>query len=317
MQFLYLLYKVLGIFPYTQHHEELSVNPIKKVSLPWFIYSMCFAVIYTGFHIFVTLNYLERSSTQINFVSILVYIYNSYSGIIWVVVLILAGLVKYKKVMEAYEQLAMCDKEFRENLNITITDAKFRHFQHLQNGLLCLGFVMLESTISTFEIREYKVLSMLCNVISLLPPIISTCIETQFIGFTQLIQERYLQMNKLIFKYRAKVMRENEEKYLLPSSVSQEKSTLLETNTKPLIFISELYSGLDKGINTVPKKRLFLSEKVNYNEKLRYIEVIYTRLYTVSQLVDSAYGIQIVIMLTIHFIQLTTLLYTSCQLLIT
>lgn len=313
MQFLYFIYKILGIFPFTSSNQN-SVNPIKQISVMWFIYSMFFAISYSVFHIFVTVNYLQRPSTQFNFVSILVYLYNTYSGIVWIVVLVIVGLIKHRKVIKAYEELAICDKEFHEYLQITITDAKFKQFQYLQNGLICLGFVILEGTISTFELREYEVQSITCNIISVVPPIISTLIETLFIGFTQLIQERYRQMNKLIYKYRCKVIEENQDKYF---QLNQDKQPW-ETNVKPLIFISELYSGIGKvkGV-AAARKRIFLEEKINYNEKLRYIDVLYTRLYNVSQLVDSAFGIQIVIMLTIHFIQLTTLLYTSCQLLIT
>lgn len=282
-----------------------------------FIYSVCFALLYALFHIFVTFNYLERPPVQFNFVSILIYFYNTYCDVIYVFLFVVLGLLKHKKVMEADREIAVCDNEFREYLQVTITDNNFRQFQYLQNGLICLGFVILESFESTFELKEYIVMSIGCNVISIMPPIIATLIETQFIGFTQLIQERYCQMNKLIYKFRGEMIEENHDKYF---RLSLDK-VQWETNVKPSIFVTELYLGasrkVKKGVVETRKRTFLGGETINYNEKLKHIDGTYTRLYNASRLIESVFGIQIVIMLTVYFIQLTTLLYISCQLIIT
>lgn len=314
MKLFYFFYKILGLVAYTSNRSSVNHNK-KEVSVVWFIYSVCFAIGYAFFHIFVILNYIDRPPIQFNFVTLLIYFYNSYSNVIWVVLLVIVGLVKRKQIMEANAELALCDKAFHDYLQITITDTKFKQFQYLQNGMICLSFVMLESIASTFEMQEYGVMSIACNVISIMPPIISTLIETQFIGFTQLIQERFSQMNKIIYQFRGKMIEENQDKYF---RLSEDKQPW-ETNAKPLIFVSELYLGASRKVKGVvdKQKRVFLEETINYNEKLRHIDVIYTFLYNASQQVDLAFGIQIVVMLTTYFIQLTTLLYMMCQLIMT
>lgn len=281
MQLLFFIYQSLGIFPYSLSRD--IVNPVKKVSVTWYIYSVFFVVSYAIFHIFATVNYIIQPPVQFNFVSITVYFYNAYSDVIWIMLLIFAGLLKATKIMKAYQELANCDYELYKFFKTSINNRKFIKFQLMQNGCVCMGFLALEGI--NIKSRPTVLITMGCYIVNATPLIIATLIETQFIGFTQHMYARYCKINNLFFKYRANDAVEENEWH----------------RQKPSIYISELYNA----VKTRKRVTNF------YSEKLRAIDGLYTRLYGISKIVESAFGIQIASMFMIYFIKLTTLLYTS------
>lgn len=312
MKLLYSIYQISCVW------SVMLGNPIHKISIIYYIYCIIFGIIYTSFHIYIVTEHLNNEiSVQFNFVSILIDAYIRYAGVLWVNGLIIAGLIKHPHMIEANVTLYECDKNFQYFLDIQVHVKKMERFQYFQNGSLTVAFVLLEAMMNTFELHGYTSTSVLCHLPTLIPIIVSTLVESQFIAITQTIYDRYKKINKLIYKYHSKIIQQNHEKYFPNQNQGHKRN--------PLIFISELYGAGGTSMIRVAatknskaiKRHIFLVDKVNYIDKLKHIESLYTQLYTASRLIDSAFGIQIVIMLTIHFIKLTTFLYSSCQLLIT
>lgn len=312
MKLLYSIYQISCVWS-----VKLG-NPIQKISIIYYIYCIIFGIIYTTIHIYIVTEHLNNEiSIQLNFVSILIDAYIRYAGVLWMNGLIIAGLIKHPHMIEANRTLYECDKNFKYFLDIQAHVKKMERFQYFQNGSLTVAFVLLELLMNTFELHGYRITSVLCHLPTLIPIIVSTLVESQFIAITQTIYDRYKKINKLIYKYHSKIIQQNHEIYFPNQNQGHKRN--------PLIFISELYGAGGTSMIRVAatknskaiKRHIFLEDKVNYIDKLKHIESLYTQLYTASRLIDSAFGIQIVIMLTIHFIKLTTFLYSSCQLLIT
>lgn len=82
--------------------------------------------------------------------------------------------------------------------------------------------------------------------------------------------------------------------------------------------------GFIKNLLNVRKNKIFVdnfdaayknpSTKINYHsrdyvERICSMQIIYTKLYEISDLISKAYGIQIIVIISVQFITLTTILY--------
>lgn len=126
---------------------------------------------------------------------------------------------------------------------------------------------LLEANNCLMFISDVPLFSDNCLIMCYVPMYISTMTELQFISYLQLLQDRFIAINKII------TLNRNELKEIDVESIMKAETTIY---------------------------------------KICQLEKLYSILQESSMLLSKAFGIQNIVMITIQFFTLTTLMYDCC-----
>lgn len=194
-------------------------------------------------------------------------------------------------------------------------------------------FNSIESPNSTFSIPISGML------VCLIPMLTSSMVECRLFSYFLLMKERLRILNRAIDFYRTNLHsisnRKSHNAYDVSSKIFfitelvGSKKINCRVNVKTVNapksnFVVELKSMSTscwcfiKNLLNIRQHQIFADDfeaykcrMTNYDEQVFGMQIIYTKLYEISDLISKAYGIQIIVIICVHFITLATLLYYS------
>lgn len=183
----------------------------------------------------------------------------------------------------------------------------------------------------------------LCLLVCIIPMLTTAIVECRLFAYFMLMKERLRIINQSIdfftnndnsftnniSKTNRKLI-ENESKiFFISELVGPKKSgILIKTKaTKSNFLFKSIKSGTRflKNLFNIRKNKIFAdnfdaiyksSTRVHHHERhiveqVCSMQIIYTKLYEITELISKAYGVQIIAIISVQFITLTTLMYHS------
>jgi hypothetical protein len=159
-----------------------------------------------------------------------------------------------------------------------------------------------------------------CLLLCIIPMLVVATVECRLFAYFLLMRQRMKVINKIISDYRNKVRMSASEEFIvrdkiffiaefkqMPKPKTEEKKsrenlikTFLKFMKNSLFELRETTHCHDKEDN---------ANSINYVEHIMIIKLIYGKLYEISDILNVAYGMQIISIIAVQFITLTTLLY--------
>lgn len=144
-------------------------------------------------------------------------------------------------------------------------------------------------------------------------------VECRLFAYFLLIRERLKISNNLIEFYRKHISKKNEstdgdfiimdEIFYITEFKPIPKKNFLEPKKKSKNFVNFIKVLLDfRNYHQTQKFNEDVSS-INFVERIMSIKSIYVKIYEISGNINVAYGIQIIAIIAVQFITLTTLLY--------
>jgi hypothetical protein len=164
-------------------------------------------------------------------------------------------------------------------------------------------------------------------LLCIMPMLVIAIVECRLFAYFLLIRERYKIMNRLINFYRENidgkkrregkiffitdfpVPRTNGHSHLLLVEKVPIKTKLRKWLRNLLKFLASLLSFRPNGHSIDDLDEKAINQAINYIDRVMSIQTIFSRLHKIFNLVSAAYGIQIIMIIAVQFITLTTLVY--------
>lgn len=157
-----------------------------------------------------------------------------------------------------------------------------------------------------------------CLIICIIPMLVVVAVECRLFTYFLLIRDRLRISNRLIDFYR-KQLRKNEsidndfmitdEIFFITEFKPFPKRKFLEPKTRPRNFVNFLKILLDFRGNHKNEEISRDDSSINFVEHIMSIQSIYGRIYEIFDIINVAYGAQIITIIAVQFITLTTLMY--------
>lgn len=170
-----------------------------------------------------------------------------------------------------------------------------------------------------------------CLSTCLIPMLVVIITEYRIFAYVILIQERLRIINEVIKTMREKLKNSTNDNVIIGKGGKEEEVFII---TDKLFFINEFMHLTTKIPSSFPVKmkkneRIILNflkkffdfrtqdtkvhchdiNSINYVEHIIIIKSIYSKLYEISDILNVTYGMQIISIIAVQFITLTTLLY--------
>lgn len=160
-----------------------------------------------------------------------------------------------------------------------------------------------------------------CVLLCIIPMfVVIVTVECRLFAYFLLIRERLKVINELINVYREKLKNSPhieddliiKNKLFFISEFMQPPKTLLKMPPKIsslTVYWNFLKSLFDCRIGDTKVHCRSDTNSINFVEHIMIIKAIYSKLYDISDKINLAYGMQIISIIAVQFITLTTLLY--------
>jgi hypothetical protein len=168
-----------------------------------------------------------------------------------------------------------------------------------------------------------------CVLICVIPMLITATVECRLFAYFLLIRQRYKVINILIKFYKSKIenkkaapMKFDEKIFFIDEFVKPRKTNFVnafasvKTNKskfKSFIYFLKSLINLNDDNSHRPYSNVQLEKSINLKFNCTYrimnMQVIYCKLHEIFDLVSSAYGMQIIVIIAVQFITLTSLKY--------
>lgn len=157
-----------------------------------------------------------------------------------------------------------------------------------------------------------------CLIICIIPMLVVATVECRIFAYFLLIRERLKISNDLIDFYR-KHLKKNasndgdfiitDEIFFITEFKPMPKKKFLEPKSKFKNFFNFIKTLLDFRNHHQTQKAYQDVSSINFVERIMSIKSIYSKIYEISDRLNVAYGIQIIAIIAVQFVTLTTLLY--------
>lgn len=309
---IYIMSKLILHSPFTLGTEKIKPSSSYIGS----IYSICGIVIYVTFHIYSANQITELVasadivSKDYGLVSILIDLYNRYSGVVLFAINIFVGVCQQKKIVTFITRVESIDSDFENHLGISNVDNLewMRWILYKNFGFEKLLFFIFRNATGRFifllglctaieysnclmYIRDIFPYTGNCIFMCLLPMTINSATEILFIAYMNIMRTRLAKLNKLIRKLK-----------------SEYGNNGLSHDEK-IFYISEMLiekRGQNKN-QVYPKSMNIMEDDVLM--RISTVQKIFNQIYECLELIDKAFGIQLVFLLMQQFVMMTTILF--------
>lgn len=162
-----------------------------------------------------------------------------------------------------------------------------------------------------------------CLLLCIIPMLVVATVECRLFAYFLLMRQRMKVINKIINDYRNKVRKMSaaaNEEFIVRDKIffitefkqmpknpkageKKSRENLIKT------FLRFIKNSLFEQTHCHDKKDNNDANSINYVEHIMIIKSIYAKLYEISDILNVAYGMQIISIIAVQFITLTTLLY--------
>ncbi|KAG5682539.1 hypothetical protein PVAND_011886 [Polypedilum vanderplanki] len=267
---------------------------------------------------------------RVKLVTLFIDSYNRYSGFLMVGILVLIGYFQQAKNTEIFEVFLEIEKIFLKNLKVRIQNVKTLRIVYLQITIICGAIIFTEynNCLMYIQPTSSSVLQENCLLLCILPMLIISIVECRIFAYFLLIRERFKIINKLINFYRENINNSSKKHvkniffisdFSLPSHLKGNKLLIIQKmsfktklNNSLQNFYKFIKSLFDFRLNChdiedINKNSVVLN--INFIDRIMAIQIIYSKLHKIFNLINLAYGIQIIGIIAVQFITLTTLMY--------
>lgn len=183
----------------------------------------------------------------------------------------------------------------------------------------------------------------LCLLVCIIPMLTTAIVECRLFAYFLLMKERLRIINQSIDFFRHnlnsyssksddddKILQAESKIFFIAELVSKKSRIMMKTSAKKSCFmgkgktIMSQFIRFLKNLLNIRKNQIFannfdaiykdstiknIHNSSDYVERICSIQTIYSKLYEITDLISKAYGIQIIAIISVQFITLTTLMY--------
>ncbi|CRL04888.1 CLUMA_CG017939, isoform A [Clunio marinus] len=275
--------------------------------------------------------------------------YNKYCGLILNCTLIIVGFFQQTNIANINMIFEEIEEFFLVKLKIKIKNSKTLRFVYLQTIVIFSALIYTEMTNCLMYIGPTIGLSVdrACIVICLTPMMTTAMVECQLFAYFLLMKERLSIINQSIYRYKFN-LRSNDifqepiedvnqcidvkkqiffitelmRPHKINDKIMKKSHKSSASKLKPLLMTTWRFfknilqfrehrifvNNFEEAFKTVVENSNFHSDH-NYIDRISSLEIIYTKLYEISDLINNAYGIQTIAIIAVQFITLTTMMY--------
>uniref|UniRef100_A0A182PZ08 Gustatory receptor n=1 Tax=Anopheles epiroticus TaxID=199890 RepID=A0A182PZ08_9DIPT len=220
----------------------------------------------------------QQQQVEVNFVSIVIDIYNRYSGLILFWLLHAVALATQRSLAAIVSGVLLIDEQIADRLSLVPNHGQWCRFICLHTAFVFLGTGFAEWYNCIMYMSDFIAVSEYCIFQCFITMLTSSTVELQYVAFVQLIKNRLQLINDLLVELTT-YGTENERHTRLDH--------LLQAHSQPK-------AGTERHITA---------------KIINDIKNLYTHLHLLSLNINKAYGVQLIFILMTLFVTLTTLLY--------
>uniref|UniRef100_A0A182J662 Gustatory receptor n=1 Tax=Anopheles atroparvus TaxID=41427 RepID=A0A182J662_ANOAO len=196
---LHYLSCVFGLWPFLslQRCSEATVHP--SAWCP--VYSLLLMVTYSAFHLYI--NYTDAygaamGSAEGNFVSMVIDIYNRYSGLVLFWLLHIGALVTGRTLTHTFSGLMLVDEQIAQRLSVTPDHPRWCRFICLHMALIFLAIGFSEWYNCIMYMSDFIPASEYCIFQCYITMLTSSTVEIQYMALVEVIKSRLRLINELL-----------------------------------------------------------------------------------------------------------------------
>ncbi|XP_052864415.1 putative gustatory receptor 2a [Anopheles cruzii] len=212
---LYFLSKVFALWCFTvqwKNHPQARQSAFRTSR--WCVFhSLAVLMLYSTFHLYT--NYADSygqpkgggvatespettARGEVNFVSVVIDVYNRYSGLVLFWLLHAVAFIRRRTVVDIMRAVLCIDEQFHDRLSIAPDHGAWCRFVCLHIALIFLAIGLCEWYNCVMYISDFKPASEYCIFQCLTTMLTSTTVQIQYVALVQLIKTRLALISRLL-----------------------------------------------------------------------------------------------------------------------